>query len=246
MRNQNTKCQQIKQHLLQGIRLNHFKAALPSENQLAKRFTVSRMTARRALTELENDGYVKRIQGKGTFVKKRNFSQGYFKVQPSWQQAEELNVKLTTKVLQLQPVAEPPQEVVERLQYKQQTILARRLHFFNEKPVRYEIRFLRGDLCGGILWENLEKISIHELLVKKFNLPLTKVWQRMTALSMTKEIAEIFHEPPGHPAFHIKRLTYTFEKPVTFVEYYIRGELAFEDNFKPGEKIDQKSLGILY
>ena len=68
----------------------------------------------------------------------------------------------------------------------------------------------------------------------------------MTALSMTKEIAEIFHEPAGHPAFHIKRLTYTFENPVTFVEYYIRGELAFEDTFKPGGKIDQNSLGILY
>ena len=246
MRKQNTKCLQIKQHLIQGIRLHHFKGALPSENQLAKRFTVSRMTARRALTELENEGYVERIQGKGTFVKKPDFSQGYFKVQPSWQQAEELNVKLTTKVLELQAIAEPPEEVACRLQYAQQTILARRLHFFNEKPVRYEIRFLRGDLCGGILWENLEKISIHELLIKKYDLPLTKVWQRMTALCMTEEIAEIFNESAGHPAFHIKRLTYTFENPVTFVEYYIRGELAFEDTFTPGRKIDHNSFEIAY
>lgn len=246
MRKQNTKCQQIKQHLIQGIKLHHFKAALPSENQLAKRFNVSRMTARRALTELENEGYVERIQGKGTFVKKHDFSQGYFTVQPSWQQAEELNVKLTTKVLELKAIAEPPQEVAGLLKYAQQTIIARRLHFYNEKPVRYEIRFLRGDLCGGILWENLENISIHELLIKKYDLPLTKVWQRMTALSMTQEIAEIFNESAGHPAFHIKRLTYTFEKPVTFVEYYIRGELAFEDSFKPSGKIDHNSFDIAY
>jgi GntR family transcriptional regulator len=246
LRNQNTKCHQIKQHLIQGIRLHQFKGALPSENQLAKRFTVSRMTARRALTELDNEGYVERFQGKGTFIKKPDFSQGYFKVQPSWKQAEELNVKLTTKVLELKAIDEPPPEVADRLQYSQQTILARRLHFFNEKPVRYETRYLRGDLCGGILWENLEKISIHELLVKKYDLPLTKVWQRMTALCMTEEIAEIFNESVGHPAFNIKRLTYTYENPVTFVEYHIRGDLAFEDTFMPGGKKDHNSIGIAY
>ena len=70
MRKKNTKCLQIKQHLIQGIRLHHFKGALPSENQLAKRFTVSRMTARRALTELENEGYVECEQNKGCSVKK--------------------------------------------------------------------------------------------------------------------------------------------------------------------------------
>ena len=41
---------------------------LPSENQLARQFGVSRITAKKALDELAIAGLVRRIQGKGTFA----------------------------------------------------------------------------------------------------------------------------------------------------------------------------------
>lgn len=41
---------------------------LPSENQLANKFNVSRITAKNALTILESENLIYRIQGKGTFV----------------------------------------------------------------------------------------------------------------------------------------------------------------------------------
>jgi GntR family transcriptional regulator len=43
-------------------------AALPSEDALAVRFSVSRVTVRAALARLEQDGRIKRIQGRGTLV----------------------------------------------------------------------------------------------------------------------------------------------------------------------------------
>ncbi|MGD1821808.1 MAG: GntR family transcriptional regulator [Pleomorphochaeta sp.] len=45
---------------------------IPSETQLCEMYDVSRITIRRALKELEYSGFVKRIQGKGTFVKASN------------------------------------------------------------------------------------------------------------------------------------------------------------------------------
>ncbi|NCD06035.1 MAG: GntR family transcriptional regulator [Spirochaetia bacterium] len=45
---------------------------IPSESQLCEMYDVSRITIRRALKELEYSGFVKRIQGKGTFVKASN------------------------------------------------------------------------------------------------------------------------------------------------------------------------------
>ncbi len=65
-----SKCLFIKQQLIQGMRAKRFTDTLPSENQLAVMFGVSRMTARKALVELENEGLVERIRGKGTYVKK--------------------------------------------------------------------------------------------------------------------------------------------------------------------------------
>ena len=41
---------------------------VPSENELVESMNVSRMTANRALRELNDEGYVERIAGRGTFV----------------------------------------------------------------------------------------------------------------------------------------------------------------------------------
>jgi GntR family transcriptional regulator of arabinose operon len=64
---------QIKEYLLQLIADNkyvsHYK--LPSENQLAVKFNSSRITAKKAYTELQEEGYIYRIQGKGSFINQK-------------------------------------------------------------------------------------------------------------------------------------------------------------------------------
>ncbi|MGY3724669.1 transcriptional regulator, GntR family [Granulicatella balaenopterae] len=44
---------------------------VPTELELSREFGVSRITSKRALQELEQDGYITRIRGKGSFVKER-------------------------------------------------------------------------------------------------------------------------------------------------------------------------------
>ena len=234
----------IKQQLIRGMRAKRFTHRLPSENQLAGAFDVSRMTARKALMELEAEGVVERIQGKGTFVKTPDPAMGYFTVQPSWRQAEELEVTYTSRVLEMRSLEKPPSSIARRFAYDGMTVLVRRLHCFDGQPVRYEIRHLRGDLCGSILFEDLEKLSIHEILINRLDLPLTRVWQRITAETLAPETAVILEEQAGQPAFHILRTTYTHDTPVTCVEYFIRGELAFEDSFTPGHTEPPPSVGF--
>ena len=63
-------CQQIKQAILSGALREG--DALPSIRALAKDLRISVITTRRAYEELERDGYVHTVAGKGCFVAKKN------------------------------------------------------------------------------------------------------------------------------------------------------------------------------
>jgi GntR family transcriptional regulator len=227
------KYETIKQFLIHGISSRTFTDAVPSENQLAERFGVSRMTARRALDELERDGAVERFPGKGTFIRKTpHYTRGFFRVRPFRKWAQDINVTLTTRVLEAKLI-DPPKNIAEKLQTNGQIVLLRILNLFNDKPVRYAVRYLVADSCAGILWENLEQESIHDILINKYRLPLTKMSQSMTAIGLSAKLARLFNAEPGYPVFYFQRLTFSFDTPVTYVEYYMRGEMAFEDTFTP-------------
>ncbi|WP_027892381.1 GntR family transcriptional regulator [Calidithermus chliarophilus] len=207
-----------------------------SENQLSQRFGVSRMTARRALQELEREGYLSRQQGKGSFPAERRFSQGSLRVRPFYEFAAAQGAVPRTQVL----VAEPrpaPAEVAEKLGTAD-TLCVRRLRFLDEEPVILETRYLDAARCGAVLEHDLTAESLHDILVHALGLPLTRVWQRLGAVALDPEVAALLAQPAGAPGLRLERVTYTLQTPVTWVEYLMRGDrYFFEDTFTPqGER----------
>ena len=63
-------CEQYKEAILRGQLLP--SAPLPSIRSLAKELKISVMTTKRAYADLERDGFIETVAGKGSFVAKRN------------------------------------------------------------------------------------------------------------------------------------------------------------------------------
>ena len=66
--------QQIKKEIKKAIQTNELKqrAMLPSIRVLAKDLKISILTVKKAYDELEQEGYLKTVQGKGSFVSAKN------------------------------------------------------------------------------------------------------------------------------------------------------------------------------
>lgn len=66
--------QQIKKEIIDSISDNTLKEndILPSIRNLAKDLRISVLTVKKAYDELEQEAYIKTVQGKGTFVSPRN------------------------------------------------------------------------------------------------------------------------------------------------------------------------------
>lgn len=61
--------QELKKDILTGVYQE--ETQVPTELELSEKYDVSRITSKRALMELETEGLIYRVRGKGSFVKKR-------------------------------------------------------------------------------------------------------------------------------------------------------------------------------
>lgn len=62
--------EQIKEQIIKGTMIEN--TALPSIRNLAKELQISVITTKRAYEELEKDGYIHTVPGKGTFIAFQN------------------------------------------------------------------------------------------------------------------------------------------------------------------------------
>ncbi len=225
----------IKDALIQGVAACRFQDRLPSENELARVHKVSRMTARKALDELVRDGIARRVPGKGTFLKKRDFTQAYFHIHPFSENARIFHVGTRSRLIRSGMVA-LPQGLATRLPGKKAVGIVR-VHDFDEQPACHEMRYLRADCCAAILDEDLAVQSVHDLLARRFGLVITRVWQRLEAVSLSPAIASELGVPSGVPALCMHQLLIADDRPISYVIYHMRSDLyAFEDTFSPQGK----------
>lgn len=205
---------------------------LPSEPQLAREFEVSRMTARRAIDELEREGFVYRVQGAGTFPTGKRFRQGMFRVRPFKEWARDPDHHNT--ILQSMEFAATPEiATVLQLQAGDPVIFVHRLRLAGEEPLVIEKRYIDARLAGGLLAHNLAAESIHEVMVS-MGVPLTRVEQNLEAVNLRQEEADLLRVPPGTAAFLLRRTTYSGTRRASYVNYWVRGDrYAFQDSFEP-------------
>ncbi len=88
---------------------------LPTEEQLARRFGVSRVTVRGALDLLEKSGLVSRLRGRGTTVSPPKITRRFGPLYSFERDLAEQGVAFETRVLSFDAETVPPSFIAERL-----------------------------------------------------------------------------------------------------------------------------------
>jgi GntR family transcriptional regulator len=190
---------QIEQELLSLIRSGQLDAyaQVPSELELADRFGVSRMTARKALDRLAGDGVLFRQPGKGTFVSAPKIAHRA-STQLSFSAAiVDLGLRLETKVLEAAVVPAPSSAAAALSVYKAAPIVfIRRLRIVEAQPaaihsaylpVRFE-RILAEDLTGSLTQLTAEIVA-----------PLVQSQDAIEVVGARPDAAALLDVPVGSP-----------------------------------------------
>lgn len=137
----------IEEYILNSIKNEKYSSdeKIESENELAKKFSVSRMTCRKAIENLVQRNYLYKIKGKGTYVKNNenkhiiylNETIGFS------DRTKRENLNAITQVLKYEERF-PSAQISKKLNVdkNEKIVYLKRLRFINEEPVVVEMTYI--------------------------------------------------------------------------------------------------------
>lgn len=219
---------QISNWLKAEIERGIFKAddKLPSENELAKKFDVSRVTIRRSLQSLEAESIIYRCQGLGSFVSENRATHNLIRLTDFNEDMIRAGLEPSSVVKKFETV-EAQEWLSEQLQLEPgcKVLQIDRLRFANGEPIAYDCTWLPVFYGQLLNEEALEDSTIYKILEKEYDIPVTKGSYRMSAEIADESLAAALNVSVNSPLFLIDRLSYTLGgKPLYYQKRFYRND----------------------
>lgn len=202
---------------------------LPSENDLIKSYGVSRITVRQALGELEKEGLLFKVPGKGMFASKPKPFQSLVRLQGfgeamSQQGHETYNRLISCEVL---PASA---DVALRLGLIEGSLVTelRRVRHLNREPISLDITYVSTSIGERLVKEDLATRDLYLIQENDYGISLGFADLAIDAVLTDTETAEALQIAEDSPILRVERLTYTKDgMPLNFEYLFCRS-----DNFQ--------------
>jgi GntR family transcriptional regulator len=186
-------------------------AQMPTEQQLAEAFSVSRITAKRAMDELAAEDLVQRRRGKGTHVTYQYTPQPVrAPLMGMLQEIESMARHSEVQVLECKKLR-PPANVREALGVakKDKVLYLVRVRSRDGQPFAYYASWTAG-LSKAVSKREVMASTRLEIF-RKQGLNLTHVTQTISAVAATSELAQYLETNAGAPLISLVRHSFTTE-----------------------------------
>lgn len=219
-------------------------ALLPAEPDLCQEFGVSRITVRKAISDLVHAGKIQTVQGKGTFVAMpkvgERFVQRAFGI---YEDMERRGLRLTTEVLR-QEVIPAPAEVAARLGLHAGAPVHSivRLRSVEGEKILLSATYIPEVLCPGLVHEDLTTGSLFRLLRRRYGLKIGRGERTLEAVAADQAEARALDLALASPLLRLDSAAFLPDgRPFEYSQTLQRGDRArVELEFVPGPEDDQE------
>ena len=186
-----------------------------AERSLAEKYQVSVGTVKKALLNLVHEGYLYRIQGKGTFVAGttlRPESLRYYRFLRTFTDRE---ADLKIKLLKIKSInGRPPYNRYLKMSSHQRVYELKRLFFHKQIPIVYSISYLPQNMFKNLHKSPIhlfEKVTLYEALEKKYGVPTLSNQQLHGVALADAQTAGLLQIDTGRALLFTEMLSFTYK-----------------------------------
>ncbi|MGO4380314.1 GntR family transcriptional regulator [Pseudoduganella sp. RAF53_2] len=217
----------LRERILDGTYPPH--AQLPAESEIGAAFGVSRITVRQALNDLQKEGLIFKLPGKGTFVSKPKAFQELSQLEGFAEAMSRRGYEIYNRLAGFQIVGAAP-NVAQQLRLAAGDAVAeiKRIRLLNREPVSLEVTYVAAELGERLRQEDLATRDIFLILENDYGIALGTASLQIDAILADHALSAALQIDEGMPVLRIERLTHTADgKPLDFEYLYFRGD-AFQ------------------
>ncbi|MFN3211214.1 MAG: GntR family transcriptional regulator [Roseovarius sp.] len=164
---------------------------LPTEDQMAKRFDVSRITVRAALELLENSGLISRLRGRGTIVSPQKLVRNFSPYLSFETDLRSQGIAFTTEVLSFEPSIPSPIKVARSLELPENSRVGRisLIRLVEGQVICHDHRYYPEDIAMQIDPKDAETKTCAEIVSAASGTRIDRVQWDSEVLSATQDVA---------------------------------------------------------
>ncbi|SDH26844.1 GntR family transcriptional regulator [Alteribacillus persepolensis] len=198
---------------------------LPSERIFAEQFNISRMTVRQAITELVNEGLLRREKGKGTFVAEKKLEQPLQGLTSFTEDMKARGFQPGNKLYEFR-VTPPSRDVADALNMKKTDSVyeLERVRLADNKPMALEMTSIHAGVVTN-LSKDIAQSSLYNYIEQTLGLTIGHASQTLESALAGEKEAELLQIEAGDPILWISRKTHLQDgTPFEYVRSAYRGD----------------------
>lgn len=215
----------IRSFIVSGKWASHHQ--LKSEPDLAVDLGVSRGTLRKAIATLTEEGLLKQVHGKGTFVTETLLEPAVAqKLSTLSEDFASQGVVLDT-VVRDSCLSVPPRHIATLLQVADDASVFRieRVRSTGTAAIALLHNYVRTDLADGIDAVDFSQTTLFGALEGRFGVSIGNARRTFSAVGATADVAEALVVSEGAPVLYLEQLTFTAEgTPLEYSDVWINSQ----------------------
>ena len=219
---------EIKEYII----ANQLKAGdmIPSEAQICEQYGVSRITAKKALNELMQEGFIRRLPGIGnvvTFHAISHIINGFYSITEDIRRhgmipSKRLLCFEKTTVETCSYASEISGKL--GLNLTDEIYIYKRLRLADGEIVALECSYLPVKLFPDLTKADLKDSTLYSVFENKYNISVEHSTESFTAQLATPEVAEDLSVRPDTAILRVARICFADGKPLEYTYRYFPGE----------------------